>query len=448
MKKCILLLCSLVVSLGFITSCNHSNPDNVTLKEGVTTDEALAIINENKGNKDFVILDVRTEAEVKEGYLKGHLEVPDEEADVHPHGGVVNHNFYAKDIDQWLSTLDKGKRYLIHCRTDVRSKKTFEKLKALGFEKIQYIIGGYTKWANEQKPIEKPAYEKALDVHIIGDKTKTKGTIKFDFLSTNLDGDPIRKANLSLKIFSPDNTEVEKKEDFKTDNDGKGVYEFTVKEGAPKGLYRLVCEGTHKDANGDVYKPVDAYYYFEVAEEDVPVAGNSDSIKIEDDITTDIAKKFYNRNIYGYKAYNNKGEAVNLEKSVDKLKPTLVILFSPLCGGCMTKAQDLIKYKLGNITVIPVVTSINEDDLTEEIKTNETLLRDTFHLDELVPSALYDAKDKIWGSRFKFKSTPKFVLINKEGQVKDIVHGSESLKIEDLLKKIAQMFNLPDFELK
>ena len=50
MKKCILLLCSLVVSLGFIMSCNHSNPDNATLKEGVTTDEALAIINENKGD--------------------------------------------------------------------------------------------------------------------------------------------------------------------------------------------------------------------------------------------------------------------------------------------------------------------------------------------------------------------------------------------------------------
>ena len=456
MKKISLFLCSLLVSLAIITACNHSNSkdkdkpsqnDEPLSPEAVTTDEALAIIEQNKGNKNFVILDVRTDAELKEGYLKGHLEVSEEEENKHPHGGVLQHNFYADDIDQWLLGLDKGKRYLLHCRTDVRSKKSFEKLKAAGFKKIQYMLGGYTKWANEGKPIEKPEYEKVLDIRVVGDKIKTNSTIKFDFATTNLDGDPLRKAKISLQVLF-NGTEVEKKE-LKTDNDGKETYTFnaTSKE---RGRYKLVCKGTHKDANGDEYKETEAYYYFEVAEADEAVTGDSNDIKITDDVTSEMAKKFYNRNIYGYKAYNRDKQAVSLESSVkDPSKPTLVIFFSPLCSGCMTKAQELVTYNLDSITVIPVLTSINEEDLENEIKSNEKMLKDKFHLDDLVPSALYDAKDKIWFSRFKFKSTPKFVLINKEGQVKNIIHGGNDMSVEnDLLKKMAEMFNLPAFQKK
>ncbi len=457
MKKFSLFLCSLLVSLAIVTACNHSNSkdkdkpsqnDEPLSPEAVSTDEALAIIKQNKGNKNFVILDVRTNAELKEGYLKGHLEVSEEEEKTpHPHGGVLQHNFYADDIDQWLLGLDKGKRYLLHCRTDVRSKKSFEKLKAAGFKKIQYILGGYSKWVNEKKPIEKPEYEKALDIHIVGDKIKTNSTIKFDFTTTNLDGDPLRKAEISLQVLF-NGTEVAK-EDLVMDNDGKKTYTFdaTSKE---RGRYKLVCEGTHKDANNDEYKPVEAYYYFEVAETDEAVTGNSNDIKITDDLTSEMAKKFYKRNIYGYKAYNRDEQAVSLESSVkDPSKPTLLIFFSPLCGGCMTKAQELVTYNLDSITVIPIITSIDENDLKNAIEFNEKKLKDDFHLDDLVPSALYDAKDKIWGSRFKFNSTPKFVLINKEGQVKNIIHGGTDMSVEnDLLKKMAEMFNLPAFQKK
>lgn len=456
MKKFSLFLCSLLVSLAIVTACNHSNSkdkdkpsqnDEPLSPEAVSTDEALAIIEQNKGNKDFVILDVRTDAEFKEGYLKGHLEVSEEEENDHYHGGVLQHNYYADDIDQWLSSLDKGKRYLLYCRTNVRSEKSFNKLKAAGFKKIQYILGGYTKWANEKKPTEKPEYEKALDIHIVGDKIKTNSTIKFDFTTTNLVGDPLRKAKISLQVLF-NGAEVAK-EELVMDNDGKKTYTFDATS-KTKGQYRLICKGTHEDANKDEYKPVEAYYYFEVAEADEAVTGNAGDIKITDDVTSEMAEKFYNRNIYGYKAYNRDEQAVSLESSVkDRSKPTLVIFFSPLCGGCMTKAQELVKYNLDSITVIPILTSIDESKLKDEIKKNEKMLKDDYHLDELVPSALYDAKDKIWGSRFKFNSTPKFVLINKEGQVKNIIHGGNDMSVEnDLLKKMAEMFNLPAFQKK
>lgn len=450
MKKSSLLLCSLLVSLFFVVACNHSkgggnnnkDPDPTpSLKpEGVTTDEALTIIQENKGNKDFVIFDVRTKAEFKEGYLKGHLE----ESEDAPYGGVMQHDRYDENYDQFLSTLDKTKRYLIHCRTDVRSKYTFEELKKKGFKKIQYIIGGYTKWANEGKPIEHPDYEKAVDVLITGDKIKTNSTIKFNFLVTDLDGDPLRKAVLSLQVFLGTN-EIEKKDDLKTDNTGKAEYTFDATS-KTKGAYRLICTVTHKTVHEN-FKSVEGHYYFEVAEQDEVVGGSASEITPEDDITTDIANKFYNRNVYGYKVYDRERNVVSLAKPVDVSKPTMVILFSPTCLGCMVKAKELDKYNLDNINFIPVLTSIDEEDLENEISHNEELLKKN-ELSSMVPHALYDAKDKIWLSRFKFKTTPKFILINKEGQIKDIIHGGENVKTADILKKMVNMFGVPEFKFK
>lgn len=464
MKKCSLLLFSLLVSLFFVVACNHSNKGNEANKDNegtesdaplspevVSIEEAKTIIEKHKGNKNFVILDVRTDGEFKEGYLQGHLYTEDTEDD--DLAGVVQHDFYAPDFDQWISTLDKAKRYLIHCRTQVRSKVAFDKMKALGFKKIQYMYGGYTDWAKAYpNQLRKPKYELAVDIQIKCDKIKTKDTIKFDFLVTNLQGDPLRKAELEAKVMS-DNTEVEKTS-LKTGNDGTTTHTFDA-TGKTKGTYRLVCTGTHKSTEGADYKPVEAYYYFEVADQDEAVSGSKDEIATNDEIglTAKVIEKFYNRNVYGYQVYDNTATAVSLGKSVNKDKPTLLILFSPLCGGCMVKAQELDKYKLDSINLLPVLTSIDESDLQAEIKKNEKKLKDDFHLDSMVPLALYDAKDKIWGSRFNFLVTPIFILINKEGQIKDIIYQfekgeKEEVFIQKLLKKMETKFGLSQFTTK
>lgn len=454
MKKISLLLCALLASLVLVTSCKHDNgsgkggnnpqpnPNDEQLKpEEVTTEQGKAIIEEHKGNENFILLDVRTDAEFAEGWLKSHLEETEDE----PHKGILQHDIYAPDINSWLLALDKSKRYLLYCRTQVRSKKAFDILKAAGFKKIQYMHGGYTEWRNKNFPVITPEFEKAVDVQIKGDKIKTKDNIKFDFVLTNLKGNPLRKAKLHLEILQG-NTKVDEK-DIDMGNSGEGSYIFDATS-KTKGAYRLVCKGTHKGTDGNAYKPGQAHYYFEVADADEAVSGNADEIKIEDDITTDITKKFYNRNIYGYEVYDKDQKVTTLEAKIDKTKPTMVIFFSPKCGGCMVKAKELIKYKLDSINVLPVITSVDEAKLADEIAYTEKEFRNTYGLGELVPTTLYDAKDKIWLSRFHFGTTPKFVLINKEGQIKDIVHGGETLAVEALLKKMQDKFGLPAFEKK
>lgn len=413
--------------------------------------------------KNFVILDVRTNAEFKEGYLEGHMPEPEEQLTppTNPteeelfdmQRGVLQHDIYdGANFDTWLTNRDKEKRYLLYCRTDKRSEKAFQKLKAAGFKQIQYMRGGYTKWANEDKPVIIPNYKKALDVLIKGNKIKTKDSIKFDFHVTNLTDDPIRKGKLSAKIVSVANLNTDiHTESLETNNTGDATYTFQKGSNA-NGKYRLICTATHKykDKNKVEHDYIQgvAYYDFEIADEDKEVSGSPTEITIEDDIKDTIANKFYNRNIYAYKVYNAKKELITLQDKVDASKPTLVILFSPLCGGCMTKAQDLIKYKLDPITVIPVITSVEKDKLDTQIPSTEKDLKDTYKLDEFVPHELYDCEDEIWGTRFKFKSTPKFILINTDGQIKDIIYGSETFKIETLIQKMQDKFSLPAFEKK
>ena len=464
MKKCSLLLSSLLVSLAILTACNHSNSkddgkhnqEDEILKDMVTIQEAKAIIEKNAGNENFVLLDVRTNTEFKEGYLVGHLpEVDDDETDLFKkQRGVLQHDFYNTDFESWLSKLDKAKRYLVYCRTQVRSKAAFDKLKALGFKKIQYMHGGYTAWATAgaEYKVYHPPYKKALDVQIVGDKTKTKSTIKFDFISTNLDGDPARRAKLSLKVIPySGGTAIGEKEE-QTGNDGTCSWSFDATS-KPAGKYKLVCEVTHKDAEGNNYEPVEAHYYFEIASTDEPVSGSADEITTDDKvIKPELAKKFYNKNVYGYKAYNNARQVVTIGEKVDQTKPTLMLFISTTCPGCMTKAQELVKYKWDNINVVPILTSVNTNDgkeIEKGITDTENALKNTYNLNDLVPIALYDVKDDIWFARFMFTATPQFVLINKEGQIKDIIYGgAEGVTMETILKKMATKFSLPVFELK
>lgn len=426
MKKHSLLLLAVLVSLFITTACvnqNQAKPnggqssENIT-KSVVTVEEAFEIIKQNEGNSSFVLLDVRTNAEYNEGHLKN----------------VMQHDFYATDFDEWLLKLDKEKRFLVYCRTDNRSAKAFNKLKDAQFPRIQYMKGGFTEWANKGYPIEKPEYKKILDVYVTSDKIKTNGAISFNFSVTDLDDNPIRKSSLSLQLLS-NNAEIEKK-DIVMDDHGKGTHSFDLQAQA-KGRYRLVCT-----AKKDNYEAGCAYYDFEFADQDEAVGGTSGEITLEADITDKLAKKFYNRNIYGYKLYDRTQKLVALGDSVVS-GPALVLFISPSCLGCMEKAQTLVKYDLSKITLVPVITSVDEN-LAKGIEKTEAQLKG-LGLESIIPTSLYDSKDALWFSRFKFSTTPKFILINKEGQIKDIIHGSENLKIETVLEKMEKIFNLPKF---
>jgi rhodanese-related sulfurtransferase len=109
------------------------------ISEAVTTQEAYTLIQNNKDNPDFVILDVRTPRE----FADGHIE------------GALNLNYNAPTFKDDLNGLDKTKMYLVYCRTGRRSKGAFDMMKALEFQEVYHMLGGIVGWTSEGLPTKK-----------------------------------------------------------------------------------------------------------------------------------------------------------------------------------------------------------------------------------------------------------------------------------------------------
>ena len=93
--------------------------------------QADSLIKANELNPNFVILDVRTPSE----YNPKHIE------------GAINRNYY-DNFDGKLDSLDRKKKYLLHCQSGSRSAGAFTKMKANNFSEVYNMKGGISAWSN------------------------------------------------------------------------------------------------------------------------------------------------------------------------------------------------------------------------------------------------------------------------------------------------------------
>ena len=101
--------------------------------------DAFDLIQQNKGNPDFVLIDIRTPEEFMSGYIEG----------------AVNINYHDNDFIEKLDKLDKNKTYLIYCRTGRRSSDTINVMKRLKFNEVYRILGDIVRWKAEGLPVVK-----------------------------------------------------------------------------------------------------------------------------------------------------------------------------------------------------------------------------------------------------------------------------------------------------
>jgi rhodanese-related sulfurtransferase len=111
--------------------------DQERLFEVVTPKEAYDLIQKNRNNPDFIILDVRTPDEFKEEHIEG----------------AINIDYYLGNFKDEVNRLDKGKTYLIYCRTGRRSSDAFNIMRQLGFRQVYEIKGGTLAWKSEKLPL-------------------------------------------------------------------------------------------------------------------------------------------------------------------------------------------------------------------------------------------------------------------------------------------------------
>lgn len=123
------LLFLLVVSPFLLSAQN--------LKENLTAKEFYTLIQKNKNNSSFILLDVRT----KEEFLSGHIEK------------AINIDISSSDFKDKIKKMDKNKTYLIYCRSGRRSQSALMLMKESGFRKIAHLANGINEWIENHYPV-------------------------------------------------------------------------------------------------------------------------------------------------------------------------------------------------------------------------------------------------------------------------------------------------------
>ena len=86
-------------------------------------------------DKDAVILDVRTEQEVEEGYIPG--------------AKVIDIYKGQQFLDE-IEDLDKNKNYYVYCRSGNRSRQACIIMDQKGFKDTYNLVDGFSKWEGEK----------------------------------------------------------------------------------------------------------------------------------------------------------------------------------------------------------------------------------------------------------------------------------------------------------
>ncbi|MCK5552045.1 MAG: rhodanese-like domain-containing protein [Deltaproteobacteria bacterium] len=146
-KKLVILVLLVAMVIGSVLASGYVHIKTSTAKpqtqtqiiEDITSEEAYTLIQENKGNLNFVILDVRTPEE----FVRDHI------------GNAINLDYYSETFKGDLNRLDKNKTYLIYCQIGGRSKMVLGIVKELGFREAYNMLGGITQWKAKEMPTTK-----------------------------------------------------------------------------------------------------------------------------------------------------------------------------------------------------------------------------------------------------------------------------------------------------
>ena len=142
MKKNIIIaiiILAVLICIGFLiyktnnknkTTKSNSTATTSTAKTNeirhVSMDDIVKIMDENK---DYVIVDVRTPDEYKEGHIPNAINIPNE---------TINETVYDK-------LQDKNQLILIYCRSGSRSRQAAYKMQKLGYTNL-VDFGGIINW--------------------------------------------------------------------------------------------------------------------------------------------------------------------------------------------------------------------------------------------------------------------------------------------------------------
>jgi rhodanese-related sulfurtransferase len=111
------------------------------LIETITPQDAFKLIEKHKNDFNFIILDVRPQEEFEKEHLPG----------------AKNLDYNGHEFKKKVGKLDRGKNYLIYCKTGVRGGYFLDIMKDSGFKQAHNILGGFVGWKINKLPLETSA---------------------------------------------------------------------------------------------------------------------------------------------------------------------------------------------------------------------------------------------------------------------------------------------------
>ena len=130
-----------VILVILVSGCMSSTyVEKTPTFENISPKTAYELIQERQGDKEFVVLDVRTPQELA---ATGYVE------------NAINIDYRAQSFQEDLDALDKTKTYVIYCRSGGRSGRTLVMMEELGFQDVYNVTGGILQWTQEELPLVK-----------------------------------------------------------------------------------------------------------------------------------------------------------------------------------------------------------------------------------------------------------------------------------------------------
>lgn len=142
MKKNIIIaivIIAVLICIGFFIYKTNKTNKTTTSNSTATTNGAKTneirhvsmndIVKIMEENKDYIIVDVRTPDEYKEGHIPNAINIPNE---------TINETVYNK-------LKDKNQLILIYCRSGSRSRQAAYKMQKLGYTNL-VDFGGIINW--------------------------------------------------------------------------------------------------------------------------------------------------------------------------------------------------------------------------------------------------------------------------------------------------------------
>ena len=128
-----IVLIAIVLLAFYSCSQNPANSKTKAIIKDISPSEAYQLVQENAENDDFIIIDVRTPSEYKEGHIKN----------------AININYYDDNFQSKLSKRNKSKTYLIYCKMGGRSGNALAIMEEIGFQRVYNLSSGIAGWAAE-----------------------------------------------------------------------------------------------------------------------------------------------------------------------------------------------------------------------------------------------------------------------------------------------------------